>query len=253
MIRKRLVGVITVKDSLAVQSFGYKNYLPLGNPEILVENLDRWGVDEILVLCIDRTVKHQGPDFYLLERLSAKGISTPLIYGGGISKLEQAVKCIQLGAERICIDAALHGDKKQIYEISSMIGAQSLIASLPLHMNNRDINYFNYLSMKSISDPEPIFELFTNGIISEALIIDWHNEGQAGSFNMNLLKCFPYKEVSFIVFGGLSETSQLSTVFKHPQVAAVGIGNFFNYKEHAVLANLILSYVKLSLWNQKFD
>ena len=41
MIRKRLVGVITVKDSLAVQSFGYKNYLPLGNPEILVENLDR--------------------------------------------------------------------------------------------------------------------------------------------------------------------------------------------------------------------
>ena len=49
MIRKRLIGVITVKGGWAVQSFGYARHLPLGRPEILAENLDRWGADEILV------------------------------------------------------------------------------------------------------------------------------------------------------------------------------------------------------------
>ena len=46
MIPKRLIGVVIVKDGWAVQSFGYRRWLPLGRPEVLVENLDRWGADE---------------------------------------------------------------------------------------------------------------------------------------------------------------------------------------------------------------
>ena len=52
MLKKRLAGLITVLDGWAVQSIGYKKYLPLGRPEIIAENLERWGVDEILVLSI---------------------------------------------------------------------------------------------------------------------------------------------------------------------------------------------------------
>ena len=60
MINKRLAGVITVKDGWAVQSFGFRSYLPLGRPEVLAENLDRWGADEIILQCIDRG--DLGPD-----------------------------------------------------------------------------------------------------------------------------------------------------------------------------------------------
>ena len=59
MLKKRLIGVITVKDDWAVQSIGYKSYLPLGKPKIIAENLDRWGVDEIICLSIDRSIKKQ--------------------------------------------------------------------------------------------------------------------------------------------------------------------------------------------------
>ena len=60
MLRKRLIAVVTVLDGLAVQSFGYQRYLPLGKPECLVENLDRWGVDEIFVQVIDRSARNLG-------------------------------------------------------------------------------------------------------------------------------------------------------------------------------------------------
>ena len=57
-VKKRIIGVITVKDRLAVQSFGYKKYLPLGNQVVLQKILI--DVDEILVQSIDRSANNWG-------------------------------------------------------------------------------------------------------------------------------------------------------------------------------------------------
>ena len=40
MIKKRLIGVITVRQGWAVQSFGYQRHLPLGRPEVLMVIID---------------------------------------------------------------------------------------------------------------------------------------------------------------------------------------------------------------------
>ena len=45
MKKKRLSALIVVKNNIAVQSFNYNSYLPIGRPDILIENYDRWGVD----------------------------------------------------------------------------------------------------------------------------------------------------------------------------------------------------------------
>ena len=108
MKNKRIIGVVTVKDDIAVQSFGYKKYLPLGTPEVLVKNLDRWGADEILINVIDRTKKKLGPDFNLLKSLQKLQINTPIIYGGGISSVDEAKKTIMLGADRLFIERLLY-------------------------------------------------------------------------------------------------------------------------------------------------
>ena len=99
----RLISTIIVKDKLAIQSFNYKDYLPLGKVEIIVKNFDRWNSDEILVNCIDRSKKKLGPDFELLEKISSENISTPIIYGGGIRNLNDAVTVIKSGADRILL------------------------------------------------------------------------------------------------------------------------------------------------------
>ena len=53
--------------------------MPLGKPEILAENLDRWGADEIIIQCIDRSSQKLGPDFDTLALIGKQGISTPII------------------------------------------------------------------------------------------------------------------------------------------------------------------------------
>jgi len=234
MLKKRLIGVVTIKDSWAVQSFGYKNYLPLGRPEYLVENLERWGVDEIFVICIDRSKHNLGPDFSILKRISSMGLSTPLIYGGGICTSKDAASVIQLGAERICVDAVIHDNHEQIREMAELIGAQALIASLPVALKNNRIHHYDYRSKKSVPFTENKSSLLSQGIISEALVIDWKNEGKKNSFNLNLIKYFPTKNVPLIVFGGLSESELIARAFDYPSVVGAGVGNFLNYSEHAL-------------------
>ena len=54
LTKKRLISAINIFDKIAVQSKSFKDYLPIGSPEILVENLSRWNSDEILLQFFNR-------------------------------------------------------------------------------------------------------------------------------------------------------------------------------------------------------
>jgi cyclase len=234
MLKKRLLGVITVKDGRAVQSIGYRRHLPLGAAECLAENLDRWGADEILVLAIDRTRRGLGPDLTLLRGLGALGLSTPLSYGGGIRNAADAVAVIQSGAERVCVDAALLRRPAIAAEVATVIGAQAVIGVLPLSLEDGTLQRLEYVSGRARPLAAADLAPFVAREASEALLIDWRNEGRAGGFDLELVQRFPAAGVPLIVFGGVSEAAQLEALLQQTNVAAVGIGNFLAYREHAV-------------------
>lgn len=234
MLKKRLIGVITVRNGWAVQSFSYGRYLPLGKPEVLAQNLDRWGVDEILLQSIDRSAKGLGPDYSVLQKVSGMGLGTPLIYSGGISRAEHGVDAVKMGADRICIDAVLHDRPEVAHELSDRLGAQAIIASMPLSASDNGLSWLDHRSGENKPVSGAVLQMLEDKIIAEAMLIDWQNEGCKNSFDFRLLEKFSHHDKNLIVFGGLSEVEQLQKAFAHPEVAAVAVGNFLNYREHAV-------------------
>ena len=234
MLKKRLVGVVTVKDGWAVQSFGYQRYLPLGKPECLIKNLDRWGADEILVQVIDRSRRKIAPDFSLLESIGKLGLSTPLIYGGGIRNVDDGVKATHYGADRLVVDALLHDDLQEVQHLSERLGAQAVIASLPLSWQDDKLVWLDYRTQTKVAIATQLLETIQSGIISEILISDWLHEGQANGFELNLVKKFPLQNIPIIAFGGVSEPVQIAELFLQPNIVAIAIGNFLNYQEQAI-------------------
>lgn len=231
MINKRLVGVVTVRQGWAVQSFGYRRYLPLGKPEVLVENLDRWGADEILLQCIDRSRSELGPDMALLEKIGARGLSTPLIYAGGVRHAQDAVDVVQAAADRVVVDALIRADLDEIAKAGAQLGNQAMIGSVPLS----DEGWLDYRSGQSEPPSGALLEAFNSGLLSEALLIDWKHEGMPDAFDMRLLDMLD-GHFPLIVFGGLSTPAQLGAVLARPRVVAAGVGNFLSYREHAIQA-----------------
>ena len=234
MLKKRLIGVVTVKREWAVQSFGYRHYLPLGKPECLVENLDRWGADEILVQVIDRSSCELGPDFELLERIGALGLETPLIYAGGIRSVADGVRLVQAGADRLVVDTLLHDDLSAVRALSGRLGAQALIASLPLSWQLDHLSWLDYRTQITSTIPDDVLDLFRSDVVSEVLITDWQNEGRPAGFDQGLVDQFPLRDVPVIAFGGISEPKQMKILLQSENTAAIAVGNFLAYEEHAV-------------------
>ena len=250
MLKKRLIGVLTVKNNLVVQSIGYKKYLPIGNPRIVVENLDRWGVDEIICLSIDSSKNDYGPNYELIKSITSKAISTPLTYGGGIKNPDEAAQVIKFGVERVVIDNAFHGDINKIIKVSEKIGSQALIISLPISIKNKTTKIYNHKNKKLKDLSTAMFDFFKENHCSEILLIDKENEGILDGFNANILDFFPIKNPKKIIFGGLNNIEKLRYFFKHKEVDAIAIGNSLNYKEHSV--QKIKEDIKLDFLRERF-
>ena len=234
MLKKRIIATIVVKNNIAVQSFSYKKWLPLGKPFCLAENFDRWGADEIVLLSIDR--KKKGPDLELIKSISALGLTTPFTYGGGIRNSKDAIEVINSGAERIVLDTVIFENISEIELIAEAVGKQAILASLPLiQENNGKILYYNHgtklkedisLYFKKISDLQSL---------SEIILIDKEGEGSLSGFNENFVKeIFNYTSLPILVFGGLVNVHQISKLLYMPQISGILIGNSLNYKEHSI-------------------
>ena len=230
---KRIVGSIIVKDNWAVQSFGYKKYFPLGRPEVIAQNLDRWGVDEIFINCIDRY--NRGPNIPLIAKIANYGITTPIIYSGGIKNKTDAINVISNGADRISIDGALHENIQSVVEISKFIGQQALLASLPITFINDKIFWYDYIKRINKPFPYDLLEQIGQNAFSEIVIIDWFREGSVKeSFNEDILKKLSFINCGLILFGGVKNPLIAERLISNKKVSALIVGNYFSYKEHAV-------------------
>ena len=236
MLSKRIIGTVVVKDGWAVQSIGYGRYLPLGKPECLVENLDRWGADEIIVLAIDRSRRGSGPDLELLGRLGRLDIATPLVYGGGIRHADDAVAAIHHGADRISIDTVLFERPGEVAGMTARLGAQALVAALPAEPKPGGLGLDSYAYSRREVRPFPteVLRILSDRLVSEAMVIDWQNEGLPGGYRSALVDQFPVESVPLIAFGGISEPGQVQALLSNRRVAGVAVGNFLSYREHAV-------------------
>ena len=232
MLKKRLIGVITVKNGWAVQSIGYSRYRPLGRAEYLAENLDRWGADEILVHCIDRG--DRGPDYELLSRINQMKLATPLTYGGGIRSAEDAAAVIHSGAERITLDQLLHDTPEVVKDISQLIGAQAVILSLPVVMVNGKACWFDYRDGSHRDLPDQVTTLFTDGFATEALVTDVTGEGSSGGFSEQVLTLIKDQGIPVIAFGGLTDSTAQQALLASPDIVALAVGNSLAYSEHAI-------------------
>lgn len=233
MQNKRLVGVITVLGGWAVQSFGYSKYLPLGRPTTIAENFDRWGADEIFLCCIDRNTA--GPDLHLLEEVANLGLTTPLIYAGGIRSREDAIAVVSAGADRIVVESGWLHEPNEIRRICTVVGSQAIIASMPiLFSKSGKLRMFDYRNSHARDLPTVIFQAFADGELSELLVIDCKNEGTESIFDVRLLEEFPPVDIKIIAFGGISNPNIAQTLLEHSSITAIGVGNFLNYREHAI-------------------
>jgi len=233
---KRVIGVVIVKNNWAVQSSRFNNYLPLGSPLKLVENLDRWGADEIIIKDIDASANNNGPNFDLIDKIGNLGISTPISYGGGIRNPVEASRIIRMGFERIIYNQLfLKSDEDIFKKIANTIGSQAVIISIPSIIKEKKLFFYNYLKKEIIEFDEKKLRKI-EPYYSEIIVEDVLNDGMFNAFNEEMLELYLNKKFKnkLILFGGITNLENIYKYLSNNSVEGVSIGNSLNYKENAI-------------------
>jgi cyclase len=232
MPKKRLVASISVKSGIAVQSYGYTDYRPVGSPLALAQTFDRWNVDEILLQAIDRSSQNQGPDYELLKKVAGLGLASPLSYGGGIRNADDAHRCILLGADRVVLGAQLFRKPEIILEIASILGTQAVILSLPIRFADV-LMVYDYVAKVEVPIAQFIESCPMIEHASEYLVIDYANKGRLSCINEERVKSLNMLSKPLILFGGLCCIETIRSLLSIDSVNAVALGNTLLNKEHS--------------------
>ena len=221
MAFKRLIAMVPVQNGQVVMSYGYTRHKPAGGLGSVLRNLDRWGVDEIVVIDISRSL--QAPDFSLLEQVRRAAIRTPVAFGGGIRSAEHAVAAVAQGCDRVVVETLIWQAPREIARISDAIGQQAVIGAVPVIYGDKGV----FAAPVHTDKREPwsaCLQRLEGLAISELLVIDRDHEGSAGSSRVAGQVPLSTQPHQLIWFGGLA-LPQAAELLRRSDTVGVAFGN----------------------------
>ncbi len=236
MLKTRVVGVLVVKAGRVVQSLKFSRYLPVGKPEISVEFLNKWGIDEIVLLDIDATKEKRPPDYDLISRC-AKYCQVPFSVGGGIRDIEQMSKLLKSGADKVIVNCEFLDRPGLITEGSKRFGSQCMIVSIDSMLkengeygvrSSHDLTglKLNPVDLAKKAEEVGAGEIFLNSV---------NRDGQKNGYDLRLLaKVRNAVSIPVIICGGVGHVDHLIEGI-NLGVSAVAAANFFHFIEHSVV------------------
>lgn len=235
MLKKRVVATLVVRNGIVVQSIRFRRYLPVGSPQIAVEFLNQWGVDEIVLLDISATAAGRGPDLGLVREV-AKRCFVPLTVGGGIQTIDQARALIRSGADKVAFNQAALLEADLLTRTAEVFGSQCVVAAIDAieHCDAYRVHDYQGRQATSWGVGEFASTLVARGA-GEVFINSVDRDGSKLGFDLSLARevCAAV-DVPVICCGGAGVPEHFAEVFRETPVHAAAAANFFHFTEHSV-------------------
>ena len=235
MLTTSIIGFINVLDNFVVQSINFNRYLPIGRPDIAISYLNKWGIDEIVVLDIKGSVKSHSELHKFLPSY-VKDCQAPIAAGGGVRGLVDIENLIRNGADKVVINTFAHNDPQIIDEGAREFGEQAIVVSIDVKKEKDDYTIYAESGSKKIEMAlaDALRQAQDYGA-GEILINSIDRDGSKRGYNLEL---FNYvKEIVSIPIVGCGGVGT-SKDFKEAMsigLSGLAAGNFFHYTEHSVI------------------
>ncbi len=253
MLKPRLIACLVLKDGWVVQSINFSKYLPVGSPDIAVEYLARWDVDEIVLLDISATPQGRNPNFDLVARVSEDRF-VPLTVGGGITSTSDIRELIHHGADKISINTAAINNPAVIEEGANLFGAQCIIVSIDVKKNGSG-DYEVCVDSGSrgtglhpVNWAKQVEQLGAGEILLNSIDRDGSKQG----YDLQLVKMVADAvTIPVIACGGVGRFAHFVEGARDGHASAVAAANIFHFMEHSVIA--AKAYIQDAGTNMRLD
>jgi imidazole glycerol-phosphate synthase subunit HisF len=226
----------------------------VGDPLNTVRIFNEKCVDEIIILDIDATVKGREPDFKMIESLASE-CRMPLCYGGGIKTVEQVIKILSLGVEKVSLSAAAIKNPNLIKEIVEKVGNQSIVVTLDVkrkRFGGFDVLIHNGTRSAKCS-PVDLALKFQDLGAGEIVLNSIDNDGLMTGYDLKLIREVKrHMNLPMTLVGGCGTFQDVEALYSQEGLIGAAAGSFFVFKGkyRAVLITYPSEDVRLGLSNQ---
>jgi len=229
---KRIIPCLDVKDGRVVKGVNFVGLKDAGDPVEVAKRYNNEGADEITFL--DITASHENRDTIVdIVKDVAKEVFIPLTVGGGIRKLDDIYKLLNVGCDKVSINSSAIATPNLINNGAKRFGSQCIVVAIDVK-KVEDGSYHVFVKGgredTGLDALEWAKEVYDRGA-GEILLTSMDADGTKAGFELNITKqVSSLVDIPVIASGGAGTMEHMKEAFDHGAQAALA-ASIFHFRE----------------------
>lgn len=239
MPSRRIIACLDVKDGRVIKGVRFEGHVDAGDPLDLALRYRDDGADEIVIYDIAASAQQRTIDYDWLARV-ARQLDVPLCVAGGIRTIEQAIACLEHGADKISINSPALERPDFINEFAEVAGSQCVVLGVDSRQENGAYMTYQYTGDASTIRKTPrktmewIVEAQARGA-GEVVLNCMDRDGTRDGYDVQqLAEARALLSIPLIASGGAGAARHFSEVFAGADVSGALAASVFHFRKVSV-------------------
>ena len=229
---KRIIPCLDVKDGRVVKGVNFVGLKDAGDPVEVAKRYNEEGADELTFLDITASSDNRDTIVDIVAQV-AREIFIPLTVGGGIRKLDDIYKLLNVGCDKVSVNSAAIKRPELIDEGAKRFGSQCIVTAIDVKKadNGKYHVFLNGGRVDTGLDAVAWAKEVVERGAGEILLTSMDADGTKAGFELNITEQISKAvNVPVIASGGAGTMQHIKEAFEHGADAALA-ASIFHYKE----------------------
>jgi cyclase len=225
------------KEMGLVKGIAFDSWRRVGSAMQAIKVYNLREVDELVFLDITATLDDRSPDFETIDEL-ADECFMPLAVGGGIRRVEDVRRLLQVGADKVVINTAAVETPELIQQVAQGFGSQCVVVSIDARRHPNGIyEVFTHSGTRSTGlDPVALARRSEAFGAGEILITSIERDGTMMGYDLELTReVSEAVSIPVIASGGAGNYQHMAQVLREGTVSAVSAASIFHFTQQTPL------------------
>ncbi|PHR73374.1 MAG: imidazole glycerol phosphate synthase subunit HisF [Arcobacter sp.] len=229
---KRIIPCLDVKDGRVVKGVNFVGLRDAGDPVEVAKRYNNEGADEITFLDITASVENRDTIVDIVRDV-AKEVFIPLTVGGGIRKLDDIYKLLNVGCDKVSINSSAVSNPDFINEASKRFGSQCIVVAIDVKkVADGSYHVFVKGGREDTGLDALVWakEVYNRGA-GEILLTSMDTDGAKTGYELNITSAISsLLDIPVIASGGAGTMGHIKEAFDCGASAALA-ASIFHFKE----------------------
>jgi cyclase len=229
---KRIIPCLDVDNGRVVKGVNFVGLRDAGDPVEVAKRYNNEGADEITFLDITASHENRGTIVDIVKQV-AQEVFIPLTVGGGIRKLEDIYKLLNVGCDKVSINSSAVTNPDLINEGAKRFGSQCIVTAIDVK-RVEDGSYHVFVKGgredTGLDAVKWAKEVYDRGA-GEILLTSMDTDGAKTGFELNITRQISsVVDIPVIASGGAGTMEHMKEAFECGASAALA-ASIFHFKE----------------------